>query len=160
MTFSVCLLGAWSLLLLLLFSIAKSIWKTSTQKAEGRSSQWQALYLQSHPLSQTMLRLICNDSYPLCICVFMSQWHRVGSASCLYKRKLTLTKCQQLMSSFPVQQGQAVTLRTHISLCGCPFLWRWKLIFKTCTVYFIVPHNTGVLVFFFISAASHTATNG
>lgn len=144
MTFSVCLL-AWRLLL---FSVEKSIWKTSMQKAEGRGSQWQALCLQSHPLSRTMLKLICNDSYPLCVSVCLwanSIVWAVGSASCLHKRKLTLRKCQQLMNSSPVQQGQAVTLRTHISLCGCPFLWRWKWIFKTKHVFFIVPHNTGVL---------------
>lgn len=54
------------------------------------------------------------------------------------KEKFLLRKCQQLMNSSPVQQGQPFT---HISLCCCPFLWRSKSNFKAEHV--IVPDIMG-----------------
>lgn len=77
------------------------------------------------------------------LCVLMSeqfQWP-VGTFSYLHKRKLMLRKCQQLMKSSRVQQGQAVTLKTHFYLCCCPFLWSREFPFKIKHAHFIVSDN-------------------
>lgn len=91
-----------------------------------------------------MFGKIWNDSYS--VCVYVCLWANSFSGPwaqfhvCI-KRKLMLRKCQQLMKSSWVQQGQAVTLKAHFYLCCCPFLWSRKFPCKIKHAHFIVSDN-------------------